>query len=152
MSDNLPLVMKAGGEVAEVLSWDQHKNIPDVAKNAIARFVINNPEYSKDIDLMADLVSFHGLAFDIDIRRFIAEYGPDVVHLANQYLYDTARQSRTEHTFEFIEDAIQALANLREAGLQLGSVEYIDQLIEKLGGFERVSMMDADDINNRLNR
>lgn len=145
-ADNLPLVKKAGGEVAEVLGWEQHAGLSPVVKNAIARFILSNPEFRSDVDLIADLVSFHGVSFDVDIRQFTKEYGAEIVHLANQYLYDTARQSRREHTFEFIEDAVHALANLRDAGLELSSVEQIDRYIERLGGFEAASLMTVQEI------
>lgn len=149
-SDNLPLVLRAGGEVAEVLSWDQHSGLSAVVKNAIARFVINNPEFKSDVDLLADLVSFHGIDFDVDIRQFTRDYGADIVHLANQYLYDTARQSRREHTFQYIEDAVRALANLRDAGLALDSIEQIDRYIERLGGFEAASLMTIQEIRDEF--
>lgn len=147
MSDNLPLVMRAGGEVAEVLSWSQHQNITDVAKNAIARFVINNPEFAHSVDLLADIVSFHGVDFDADIRRFVREHGADVVHLANQYLYEIGRLSNTEHDFDDIEYAIAALANLRDAGVELADAEQVDRCLYRLGGFEAVSHMSVAEIN-----
>lgn len=149
-AENLPLVLKAGGEVAEVLAWEQHAGLSVIVKNAIARFIINNPEFKSDVDLIADLVSFHGVNFDVDIRQFTKEFGAEIVHLANQYLYDTARQSKNEHSFEFIEDTIHALANLRDAGLTLDSVEQIDLYIEKLGGFEAARLQSVQEIKEKL--
>lgn len=153
MTENLPvLATRIGGDLVVVLGWEQHALLPIQVKYAISKFVQNNPELNtiQRVDFLADLAGFHGQALNEDVAYLVNDYGVETVYLAVDYLYQSGERSRTEHSFDDVETAIHALANLADVGILLFNSEQVDIYLNRLGGFRAVSEMSLSDIREKL--
>lgn len=152
-SPNLPAVAhQIGGALVKVLEWEQHALLPTTTKYAIAKFVQSDPSLNTEerVDFLADLASFHGQKLDEDIKRFTDDYGVEIVYLAIDYLYESGRRTRKEHSYEDVDISIHALASLALCGVNLTDSEQVDPLVIRLGGLERIADMDQETIIQSL--
>ncbi len=151
--DNLPaLAQRIGGDLPNVLRWEQHALLPRQVQYAISAIVRGNPDLNTEtrVDMLAEMASFHGEHIDREIEELLAEHGAELVHLSVDWLYEHGRRDRSGGDRKDLRSAVQMIDRLQAAGVDVPSTESIDVVVISLGGFEEASQMDVTEMIDAL--
>lgn len=151
--DNLPaLAQRIGGDLPNVLRWEQHALLPRQVQYAISAIVRGNPDLNTvtRVDMIAELVSFHGEHIDREIEELLAEHGAELVYLSVDWLYEDGWRDRSGGNRDDLRLAVQMIDRLQAAGVDASTTEAINVVVVSLGGFEEARQMDTTDIIDAL--
>lgn len=157
-----PAVIRVGGAMEKVFEKSEDYVGYPVSKRlqtAIARLVEARPELSLNsedsIVKILDLATFHGISQMARLGQQIDEYGVETVHLAVDYLYESAERGRagdkTDLVFngfgiprrymtglDSVDKVAELIGNLTAVtGTAFSGVERLDDVISELGGLKK---------------
>lgn len=151
--DNLPaLAQRIGGDLPNVLRWEQHALLPRQMQYAISAIVRGNPGLNTvtRVDMLAEMASFHGEHIDREIEELLAEHGAELVHLSVDWLYEHGWRDRSGGDRDDLRSAVQVIDRLQAAGVDASTTEALDVVVVSLGGFEEARQMDITDMVDAL--
>jgi hypothetical protein len=152
MSANLPVQVTAiGGALVEVLRWDQYQKLGVESQAALVELVKRYPDLNTEnrVDLVVDLMVFHGETLNQTLREFVGTYSAELVYLAIDTLYEAGVRGcapqGTAQLVDSLEQLEEVLEILDEMSPQPESPAHALALIEEAHALEHIFHPSLDD-------
>ena len=150
-SDLPAIVRQAGGTLAEVLAWPQHKDLGTGTMYDIIAITETYPDLDNEhaIDLLADMAGHHGVELSVWFEEQLETYGIDRVYLAVDAMEEMGIRPQEASGATFVgtlADMLSLLEKFDDAEVSAVTVEGIDDRIRALGGWGEVRHLSVEEI------